>query len=115
MSDGSTRRPQDQRRVSPDKSGRMASPDGPYASSRVPIPRPDGSGRSANPYRQYDPQNPSTSSRMPTLGSATLYGAAYGKQSEVWTSARLEAAVAHKHRLGLTIFHDGNPGHLWRG
>ncbi len=115
MSDGSTRRRQDQRRVSPDKSGRMASPDGPYASSRMPIPRPDGSGRSANPYRQYDPQNPNTSSRMPTLGSATVYGAVYGKQSEVWTSARLEAAVAHKHRLGLTIFHDGNPGHLWRG
>jgi hypothetical protein len=29
-----------------------------------------------------------------------------------WTSAELQAV--HKHRVGLAIFHDGNPGHLWR-
>ena len=29
-----------------------------------------------------------------------------------WTSAEMQAV--HKHRVGLAIFHDGNPGHLWR-
>jgi hypothetical protein len=53
--------------------------------------------------------------RMPTLGSATLYGAAMGRREEAWTSARMEAVQAHRHRIGIAIFHDGNPGHLWRG
>jgi MFS family permease len=52
---------------------------------------------------------------MRTLGAATLYGSALGRQEQVWTSARLQAAVAHRHRIGIAIFHDGNPGHLWRG
>lgn len=52
---------------------------------------------------------------MPTLGSATLYGAVMGRREEIWTSARMEAVQAHRHRIGIAIFHDGNPGHLWRG
>jgi hypothetical protein len=52
---------------------------------------------------------------MPTLGSATLYGATIGRREEMWTSARMEAVQAHRHRIGIAIFHDGNPGHLWRG
>ena len=52
---------------------------------------------------------------MPTLGSATLYGPAMGRQDEIWTSARMEAVQEHRHRIGIAIFHDGNPGHLWRG
>jgi hypothetical protein len=52
---------------------------------------------------------------MRTLQAATLYGSALGRQEQMWTSARLQAAVAHRHRIGIAIFHDGNPGHLWRG
>jgi hypothetical protein len=52
---------------------------------------------------------------MPTLGSATFLGAAMGRREEMWTSARMEAVQAHRHRIGIAIFHDGNPGHLWRG
>jgi hypothetical protein len=52
---------------------------------------------------------------MRTLGAATMYGSALGRQEQVWTSARLQAAVAHRHRIGIAVFHDGNPGHLWRG
>ncbi len=33
--------------------------------------------------------------------------------SSGWTEAELQAV--HHHRLGIAIFHDGNPGHLWRG
>src|SRR5215469_3805086 len=86
-------------------SGRMADP---YSSSRMPTPR--GAG-------PYDPYNPNASSaRMRTLqAAATMYGASLGGQEQVWTSARLQAAVAHRHRIGIAIFHDGNPGHLWRG
>ncbi len=119
MRDGSTRRPQGQRGVGPDISGRMPNPYGSTTSGRVPDSlEEDSAGTAKSPYRRYDPYNPGTSARMPTLGSATLYGASSagaGRQSELWTSARLQAAVAHKHRLGITIFHDGNPGHLWRG
>jgi hypothetical protein len=27
----------------------------------------------------------------------------------------MEAVQAHRHRIGIAVFHDGNPGHLWRG
>ncbi|MGO8947539.1 MAG: hypothetical protein ACLQUY_07725 [Ktedonobacterales bacterium] len=119
MRDGTTRRSRDPQRGSGDVPGSKANPYAPGLSSRVPIPRQADSGQGADPYRQYDPRDPGMSTRpgtrMPTLGSATLYGASAARQSEVWTSARLEAAVAHKHRIGITVFHDGNPGHLWRG
>jgi hypothetical protein len=122
MRDGSTPpRPQDRRRGPPPPprgaTGRMADS---YPSSRVPTPRraDDVAPQGPGPGGLYDPYNPSASSssaRMRTLGSATLYGSALGRQEQVWTSARLQAAVAHRHRIGIAIFHDGNPGHLWRG
>ena len=78
----------------------------PGASNRAPIPRGSGAG--------WGDGHPGASARMPTLGS-TLYGASPGRQEELWTSARLEAVQAHRHHIGIAVFHDGNPGHLWRG
>jgi hypothetical protein len=44
--------------------------------------------------------------------AATGYGPAYGGQ---WTTGRTPAVEGPPHRLRFAIFHDGNPGHLWRG
>jgi hypothetical protein len=94
MRDGTPPRSRDPRRSDPS------------ASNRAPIPHRSGPA--------WGDGYPGASSRMPTLAS-TLYGSALGRQDEVWTSARLEAVQAHRHHLGIAIFHDGNPGHLWRG
>lgn len=72
--------------------------------------------RDDDPYRPY---NPNASARMPTArgpyaGRGAPGRARIGEEDGVgdWTSAELRAV--HKHRVGLAIFHDGNPGHLWR-
>ena len=85
------------------------------APNQPPVPRDD------DPYRPY---NPNASVRMPAPrggpGPGMPAGAGYPRGQMAgdvdgageWTSAELQAV--HKHRVGLAIFHDGNPGHLWR-
>src|SRR5215467_13027075 len=94
MSDGTPPRSRDARRSDPG------------ASNRVPVPRRSGA--------DWGSGYPGSSSRMPTLAS-TLYGAAMSRQEDLWTSARMDAVQAHRHHIGIAVFHDGNPGHLWRG
>ena len=78
---------------------------------------PAGAADPANPYRPYGQMG--ASSRLPvpyrpgTPGTVAQLGArqgiAVGVQDPDDTPAH-----AHKH-IGFAIFHDGNPGHLWRG
>src|SRR5215470_4001992 len=104
MRDGSTPpRPRDPRRGPPPPprgaTGRM---DGSNPSSRMPTPRRADvvGGQGRGPRGSYDPSNPNaaSSARMRTLGAATVYGSSLGRQEQVWTSARLQAVVAHRHR-----------------
>ena len=86
-------------------------PGGPSAPRRMPA--------SSDPNNPYRPYGQGTSSRLPvparpgTLGSFAQPGARAG--TAVGTLDPEEPEVhAHKH-IGFAIFHDGNPGHLWRG
>lgn len=107
------------------RSGRGAPRSDPSASRRAgqygPPMRPSGPRslppRDDDPYRPY---NPNASARMP-MPRAPYGGRGAPGLSQMgdadgpgdWTSAEMQAV--HKHRVGLAIFHDGNPGHLWRG
>jgi hypothetical protein len=66
---------------------------------------PNAPGQSGRFQRPAEPYTPPAS-------PATAYGPAYGGQ---WTSARTPAVEDSRHHLRFAIFHDGNPGHLWRG
>ncbi|MGZ3675917.1 MAG: hypothetical protein ACXVCO_16550 [Ktedonobacterales bacterium] len=69
----------------------------------------------ANPYRPY---GEATSARMPVPYAGTGYNPSVYAPSVYGTSVGMPAAplpADHHHRLGIAIFHDGNPGHLWRG
>lgn len=74
---------------------------------------------SSDPNNPYRPYGQGTSSRLPvparpgTLGSFGQPGALGGAAIGTLDSEEPEAH-AHKH-IGFAIFHDGNPGHLWRG
>lgn len=83
--------------------------------SRPPYRNPTSDARPDNPYRPYGEP---ASSRMPipyqrgTLGTFNRLpasGPGYAPPEEP------EDAEPHHRRLGFAIFHDGNPGHLWRG
>lgn len=106
------------------RSGRGASRSDPAASRRdtrysppVRTSAPQSArSREDDPYRPY---NPNASARMPyPRGPQGAYGPGGRNQmadaegAGDWTNAELQAV--HKHRIGLAIFHDGNPGHLWR-
>ena len=108
------------------RSGRWASRGDPNASrrdTRFPPPRPTSAPnypaapRDDDPYRPY---NPNASARMPAPRGGPGMPGGYPRGPVAgdldgpgeWTSAELQAV--HKHRVGLAIFHDGNPGHLWR-
>ncbi|HEX9056313.1 MAG TPA: hypothetical protein VF818_02185, partial [Ktedonobacterales bacterium] len=43
------------------------------------------------------------------------YGPPGSSTAAGWTSARMPAAHPDRHHLRFAVFHDGNPGHLWRG
>src|SRR5262249_49646487 len=60
-------------------------------------------------YQPYD-----ASTRMP-VPPGVRYPGTVGRlpAADGYTSSEL-AAVRH-HHLGISILHDGNPGHLWRG
>jgi len=75
--------------------------------SRSRAPRPYGEAYA--PYQPYD-----ASTHMPAP-PGVRYPGTMGRlpAAEGYTSTEL-AAVRH-HHLGISIFHDGNPGHLWRG
>lgn len=78
-------------------------------------PGPYQPPQSANPYRPY---SEATNARMPVPYSATGYNPSVYAPSVYGPSAGMPAAplpADHHHRLGIAIFHDGNPGHLWRG
>jgi hypothetical protein len=93
-----------------------------YRNARPSMPprTPDDPGRSSGAYGRYQPQpGPPYQSgprQYPTLynASAGRMPAAYAPPAEGgWTEA--EIAATRHHRLGIAIFHDANPGHLWRG
>ncbi len=71
-----------------------------------------------DPYSPYESYQPRPSS--PGAGR-TLSGMSGGMPSTRTRSAAATAysdvafAVPARHRLGISIFHDGNIGHLWRG
>jgi hypothetical protein len=95
----------------PPRFGRGARGSDPSASqfrgvrSATPPPRgPQGRSRRGGPFRPLG----ESSGRMPAVPD-TGYGPAAG----VGTAA--DMAVAQPPHVGLAIFHDGNPGHLWRG
>ncbi len=46
-------------------------------------------------------------------GYGPAMGTGYGPTPGSFTAADL--AAVRRHRIGIAIFHDGNPGHLWRG
>ncbi|HEX6799718.1 MAG TPA: hypothetical protein VF116_18560 [Ktedonobacterales bacterium] len=113
----------------PPRSGRAGRGDDPGSSRfrgvRPATPPPGGpgsSGRRASPYRPYG----ESSGRMPAApapgtgygpamgtGYGPAAGTGYGPAAAGFTAADL--AAVHRRRIGLAIFHDGNPGHLWRG
>ena len=106
------------------RGGRGAPGDGSGASRRDPRFNPPmwtsgqrpAAARADDPYRPY---NPNESARMPMpRGPQRPYGPrgrpplADPEIPGEWTSAELQTIP--KHHIGLAIFHDGNPGHLWR-
>ena len=83
--------------------------------SRPPYRDPAPNARPDNPYR---PFGEPASSHLPapyqrgTLGTFSRLpasGQGFAPPDEP------EDSEPHHHRLGFAIFHDGNPGHLWRG
>lgn len=103
-------------------SPRRPAPGGPPPQPRVgpsgpPRKSPQGAPDPNNPYRPYGQGG--TSSRLPAPyrpGSpGTLAQPSARPPAAVGTLDPDESvAPAHKH-IGFAIFHDGNPGHLWRG
>lgn len=102
--------PRSSRGGSNPRGSQRVAPSGPGASGRYPN-RPNAS----DPYRPYGeatnarmPVPYGGAGRTPSIYDPNLYGL-----STSMTAASLPAE--HRHRLGIAIFHDGNPGHLWRG
>ncbi|MGH2515955.1 MAG: hypothetical protein ACRDHP_09905, partial [Ktedonobacterales bacterium] len=89
---------------------------------RTPPPPPRyppsrGSAPSVRPDNPYRPFGESASSRLPvpyqraTLGTFNRLPAS----GQAYAADAAEDVEPHRRRLGFAIFHDGNPGHLWRG
>lgn len=100
------------------RSGRTPPPPGRTAPSA-------GGYATANPFRPYgtdsgarlpaprgapgyDPRN---GTYGPTLGGVS--GMPPGNSGTAWHTSALPAE--HRRHIGIAIFHDGNPGHIWRG
>ena len=87
----------------------------PNASQARPGPYGPPNASNPNPYRPY---GAASSARMPVPYGPTGYNPSVYGPSVYGPSAGMPAAplpAEHRHRLGIAIFHDGNPGHLWRG
>lgn len=110
------------------RGGRGKEQDGPpprHPGMTPPPPPPGGSSASRRMPASSDPNNPyrpygqGASSRLPvparpgTLGSFGQLSARGGTAIGALDPEEPEPH-AHKH-IGFAIFHDGNPGHLWRG
>ncbi len=98
------------------RSGQRGDPRGAGVSGRYPNqPPPPRSPNAPNPYRPY---GEATNARMPVPYTPTGRAPSIYDPSLYGPSASLTATslpAGHRHRLGIAIFHDGNPGHLWRG
>nr|MBF6589404.1 hypothetical protein [Ktedonobacterales bacterium] len=70
----------------------------------------DQGGDAPNPYRAYQPHAGMTSARFPAVGAT---GARMPGMPGADPGMSMWQAAPHHH--GLTLFHDGNAGHLWRG
>lgn len=96
--------------------GQRGAPGGAGASGRYPNrPYPANPPNASNPYRPY---GEATNSRMPVPYAPTGHGPSIYDPSIYGPSVGMPAAPPpkeHRHHLGIAIFHDGNPGHLWRG
>ncbi|HLZ22389.1 MAG TPA: hypothetical protein VKQ30_09725 [Ktedonobacterales bacterium] len=82
-----------------------------YPPARGPAPnvRPD------NPYRPYGEP---TGSRLPApyqRGTLGTFNRLPATGHDFAVQDNVDEAESHRKRLGFAIFHDGNPGHLWRG
>src|SRR5690348_6115525 len=78
--------------------------------------RGDGRGNNGRdgalaPYQPYQQQM--SGGRVPVPGASAGWMPAVGARQLGWES--VDAQGEQRHRLGIAIFHDGNPGHLWRG
>jgi hypothetical protein len=62
-------------------------------------------------YGPYQPYRPYATDGRPSGPSGVGYRGTLGRLP----AASAELAVPHHHHLGISIFHDGNLGHLWRG
>ena len=85
----------------PSRSGRGVRGSNPNASTRG----------GQNPYSPYRPYGEQTGTRMPST-RGRMPGMAHRADAGGWDEA--EQQDTH-HHVGIAIFHDGNPGHLWRG
>lgn len=98
------------------RGGGRGAPSGAGASGRYPNQPPISRAPNApNPYRPY---GEATNSRMPVPYTPTGRAPSIYDPSLYGPNTGLAAAplpADHRHRLGIAIFHDGNPGHLWRG
>ncbi len=109
----------------PPRSPRGRRADDSDASFRRPGPnrppaRPRPGGTASDPRNPYRPYRDASRSNLPalraapgTLGSFGRNPYAQPEDSYGFTAAELEAATGQ--HTGLSLFHDGNPGHLWRG
>jgi hypothetical protein len=86
----------------PPRSGRGVRGSNPNASTRG----------GQNPYSPYRPYGEQTGTRMPST-RGRMPGMAHRANDGGWDEA--EQQDTQHHRVGIAIFHDGNPGHLWRG
>ena len=92
------------------RSGQRGAPSGVGASGRY--------SNQPNPPNPYRPYGEATNARMPVPYGSTGHGPSIYDPNLYGLSASMTAAplpAEHRHRLGIAIFHDGNPGHLWRG
>jgi hypothetical protein len=86
----------------PSRSGRGVRGSSPNASTRG----------GQNPYSPYRPYGEQTGTRMPST-RGRMPGMAHRANDGGWDEA--EQQDTQHHHVGIAIFHDGNPGHLWRG
>jgi hypothetical protein len=68
----------------------------------------------ANPDNPYRPYGESTGTRLPAPYAGGVPGT-YGRLPTAGAGwEQVEEGPHHRH-FGIAVFHDGNPGHLWRG
>jgi hypothetical protein len=94
----------------PPRSGRGAGANGQglLGRQRGQRPEPQPRGFDDDPYRPY---GEGTNTRV----TAQRNLAATGNWTAASMASMTAVPAAPRHHLGIAIFHDGNPGHLWRG